>query len=164
MSEQEKRLHRCCFTGHRPEKLTWSEEEVIAWLEKEIRQAIADGFITFLSGMARGVDIWAAEIVLRLKDEGHPIHLICCIPYDNFESRWPASWWMRYEDILQRADYVYFTGHEYFRGCEQVRNKFMVDRSSCVLAVYNRTPGGTKNTIEYAKTKKVEVRCFKDLA
>ena len=26
--ENEKRLHRCCFTGHRPEKLSLSENEV----------------------------------------------------------------------------------------------------------------------------------------
>lgn len=39
---------------------------VTAALEKEIRQAIADGFNVFISGMARGVDIWAAESVLRL--------------------------------------------------------------------------------------------------
>ncbi len=77
MSEPGKRLHRCCFSGHRPEKLSWNDDDVKVWLEKEIRQAIADGYITFLSGMARGVDIWAAEIVLRIKEEeGQPIHLI----------------------------------------------------------------------------------------
>ena len=32
-TEEEKRLHRCCFTGHRPEKLGATEEEVKAWLE-----------------------------------------------------------------------------------------------------------------------------------
>lgn len=46
------------------------ETEVIAWLDAEIRKAIDDGFVTFISGMARGVDIWAAEIVLRLRDAG----------------------------------------------------------------------------------------------
>ncbi len=85
MTEQEKRLQRCCFTGHRPEKLSLPETEVIAWLEKEIRQAIADGFTTFISGMARGVDIWAAEIVLKHRDNGEPIHLICACTYPNFD-------------------------------------------------------------------------------
>ena len=45
MSVQEKRMHRCCFTGHRPEKLTEPEEVVIAGLEREIRNAIADGLV-----------------------------------------------------------------------------------------------------------------------
>ena len=37
-------------------------------LEAAILQAVDDGFVTFISGMARGVDIWAAEIVLRIPE------------------------------------------------------------------------------------------------
>ena len=60
-SEQEKRLHRCCFTGHRPEKLEQSEDEIREWLTEQIENAIDDGYLTFISGMAMGVDIWAGE-------------------------------------------------------------------------------------------------------
>ena len=52
MTEQEKRAHRCCFTGHRPEKLSLPESEVKAELEKEIRLAIADGINVFKIGRA----------------------------------------------------------------------------------------------------------------
>ena len=55
-SEAEKRKHRCCFTGHRPEKLRRSEQEIRAELEREIRRAVADGFTVFITGMARGID------------------------------------------------------------------------------------------------------------
>lgn len=89
-----------------PEKLSWPEKEVIAWLEAEILKAINDGFVTFVSGMARGVDIWAAEIILRLRDEGQPIHLICASPFEGFESSWPEEWKQRYNGILRRADLV----------------------------------------------------------
>ena len=58
--ETEKRLHCCCFTGHRPEKLSLSEAEVKALLEKDVDTAIENGFTTFITGMAPGVDIWAA--------------------------------------------------------------------------------------------------------
>lgn len=57
-NEPELRMRRVCFTGHRPEKLNKSEAEIVASLEREIRAAITDGFQTFISGMARGVDIW----------------------------------------------------------------------------------------------------------
>lgn len=56
ISEAEKRKHRCCFTGHRPDKLNISEKAVIRALEKEIRIAIQDGYNVFLTGMAMGVD------------------------------------------------------------------------------------------------------------
>lgn len=70
--ETEKRLHRCCFTGHRPEKLSLSEAEVKPLLEKAIDTAIENGFTTFITGMAPGVDIWAAEIVLKKRK--HKVH------------------------------------------------------------------------------------------
>lgn len=109
-TEAEKRMHRCCFTGHRPEKLQEPEGVVTAALEKEIRQAIADGFNVFISGMARGVDIWAAEIVLRLRDAGEAVRLICACPYQGFERGWKQSWQERYQAILSAADLVRFTG------------------------------------------------------
>ena len=109
-TETEKRKHRCCFTGHRPEKLQAPEGVVTAALEKEIRQAIADGFNVFITGMARGVDIWAAEIVLRLRDTGEAIRLICACPYQGFERGWKQSWQDRYQAILSAADLVRFTG------------------------------------------------------
>ena len=56
VTEAEMRLHRCCFTGHRPEKLRRPEKEVRVDLECEIRKAVLDGLNVFITGMARGVD------------------------------------------------------------------------------------------------------------
>ena len=61
-------IKRCCFTGHRPEKLNITEEEVKRLLEITIKRAVKEGFHTFITGMARGVDMWAGEIVLNLKN------------------------------------------------------------------------------------------------
>ena len=150
MTEQDKRKKRCCFTGHRPEKLDRPEAEIIAWLETEIRKAVDDGFVTFISGMARGVDIWAAEIVLRLRDDGLPIHLICASPFEGFECSWDESWKQRYADVIRKADLVKYICKNYSRACFQIRNEWMVDRSARVIAVYNGQSGGTRNTIAYA--------------
>lgn len=154
--ETELRLHRCCFTGHRPEKLHKPEEQVKHDLEVAIQQAIADGFVTFISGMARGVDIWAAQIVLRERAKNSAIHLVAAVPYKGFESRWQAHWQQEYNFILQYADLVKYISPGYSRDCFQRRNEWMVNRSARVIAVYNGEPGGTRNTIEYARSKEVE--------
>ena len=44
MPENELRLHRCCFTGHRPEKLRFSESEICSLLDEEIKNAIEEIF------------------------------------------------------------------------------------------------------------------------
>lgn len=44
MSEEELRKHRCCFTGHRPEKLHLTEDKIKVLLSAAIKQAIHDGY------------------------------------------------------------------------------------------------------------------------
>lgn len=156
-NEAELRLHRCCFTGHRPEKLNRPEAEIKKDLEKAILQAIDDGFVTFITGMARGVDIWSGEIVLQLRKCNPTLHLIAASPYEGFESRWSADWQSRYKAVLEQADLVRFVCKGYSRACFQIRNEWMVDRSAMVIAVYNGEPGGTRNTIEYAKRHKMAI-------
>ena len=155
-TETELRRHRCCFTGHRPHKLHQPEWVVVASLEECIRDAIDAGFVTFISGMAWGVDIWAAEIVLKLKKEGYPIHLIAAIPHEGFERSWDATWKKRYNAVLAEADLVKIICPHYHRGCYQIRNEWMVDHSARLIAAFNGESGGTKNTIDYATRKGVE--------
>ena len=127
------------------------ESDVIFGLKEEIRTAIADGFQTFISGMARGVDLWAAEIVLAFRDEGAAVRLICASPYRGFEDRWSREWQERYRRVMGQADLVRFICPGYSRDCFQRRNEWMVNHSVRVIAVYNGQPSGTRNTIEYAR-------------
>ena len=158
MTEQEKRKHRCCFTGHRPEKLSISEREVKIALQKEIRLAIADGINVFITGMAPGVDIWAAEIVLKLREQEElPLKLIAASPHPGFENRWSIDWQKRYAVIMSKSDFIKEVSTRYSSGCYQIRNEWMVDHSTRVIAVWNGSPSGTKNTIMYAKRKGVPV-------
>ena len=157
MTEEEKRLHRCCFSGHRPEKLNEPEEEVKQWLEQQIDQAIADGYRTFISGCAMGVDIWAGQIVLQKKAINPEIHLIAATPWPRFAARWNEDWQRQYNDLLSSADLVVNVCDHYHNGVFQQRNVWMVDHSNRVIAYFNGSPGGTRNTIEYAEKKHVEV-------
>ena len=156
-TEAEMRLHRCCFTGHRPEKLQRTEYEIRVDLEYEIRKAIHDGLNVFITGMARGVDIDAAEIVLQLRAEGYPVRLICASPYPGFERSWSLTWQTRYGAIMATADLVRYICPRYCKECFQIRNQWFVNHSSRVIAVFNGRPSGTKNTIDYALRQGVPV-------
>ena len=152
----DKRQHRCCFTGHRPNKLDYSENEIKPLLETAIDNAISDGYVTFITGMAEGVDIWAAEIVLEKKKENKDLHLICAVPHPGFEKRRSQYETGRYKNIIKNADYVTTISDNYYRACYQKRNIWMVDRSSLVITVFNGTASGTKNTVDFAR--KIGVR------
>ena len=154
---ENKRLHRCCFTGHRPQKLSYDENGIKTLLNTAIDKAIKMGYTTFITGMAMGVDIWAAEIVLEKRKTNGDLHLICAIPHPNFENGRNPYEVSRYKNVIENSDYCVVLSNHYYKACYQKRNQFMVDRSNLVIAVYNGNPSGTRNTIEYAKRCGIEV-------
>ena len=147
----------CCFTGHRPEKLGLPEDEVRERLAFAVQKATEYGFNTFISGMARGVDLWGAEAVLELKRNNNNIKLICALPHPDFEKRWSKANQDTFNSILKRADEVHTICDTFSMGAYMKRNKWMVDKSSLVIAFYNGESGGTKNTIDYAKDNNVNI-------
>lgn len=157
VTEKEERLHSACFTGHRPEKLTQPETEIVKGLVDEIHRAMEDGLFVFISGMARGVDIRAAEIVLELRSKGKNVRLLCASPYEGVERGWSLDWQKRYKAVLGAADAVRFICPHYSKSCFQIRNEWMVNHACRVIAVFNGQKSGTKNTIDYAKKMGVAV-------
>ena len=156
-TEQEKRLHRCCFSGHRPEKLNEPEAEIKQWLSEQIDSAIAAGYTTFISGCAMGVDIWAAQIVFQKKQQNPSLRLIAATPWPGFSNKWSNDWQVQYSDLLKNADLIIPVSNHYHKSVFQQRNEWMVDHSNRVIAYFNGAPGGTKNTIDYATSKGIEV-------
>lgn len=157
LSEAELRSHRCAFTGHRPEKITGLEGKIIVELRREILKAIDEGYTTFITGMSRGVDLWAADIVIHLRRYNSSIKLIGVIPFEGFEAEWAIDWKKHYSLVRKELDWLHVIAPQYQKNAYQLRNEFMVDHSSRILAVYNGAPGGTQNTLLYAKYKQVPV-------
>ena len=155
--ENDQKKYTCCFTGHRPEKLLSPESVIRSRLAEEIKNALGRGYRTFISGMARGFDIWAAEAVIAAKAKNPSLKLICAVPHPGFEKKRSFYEKNAYQRIIDRADEVHLVSEWYFAGCYQVRNRWMVDRSSLVIAGYSGVPSGTRNTILYAGESAVPV-------
>lgn len=154
--EQDKRLHRCCFAGHRPEKLKASEAEIKAWLEVRIKQAINDGYVTFITGMGMGVDIWAGQIVARLKVKDPSLHLIAAIPYPGFEARWSRDWQARYHELLKQADLVHTVCDHFTDDAFRRRSEWLAGHVNRVIAYYNGESGSTRSLVELAQAQSLE--------
>ncbi len=152
-------IKTCSFTGHRPNRLSFGYDEehsdcykLKLRLRIEILKLINRGVTRFLSGMALGTDIFSAEIVLDLKNQGYKIELICVISYEGQADRWNSQDRKRYKKILSKANEVIYISKEYTYYCMYERNNYLVDNGSIVLAIYDGKPnGGTAYTISYAK-------------
>lgn len=145
------------FTGHRPDKIkngqTENGEQVLR-IKQELRSAILkkieEGCTSFLSGMAMGADLWAAKIVLELKQQHPQISLTAVVPFEGQANRFPTSWKKRYQSVLLQCDEVHVLSPTYYRSCYQSRNRWLVEHAGHLIAVYNGSRGGTMQTLNHA--------------
>ena len=154
----------CCFTGHRPSKLPWGQNEndlrciaVKQELASRLEGIYETGFRHFMCGMAIGCDMYFAEAVLNLRDRHPDVSLEAVIPCGTQPDRWAKPLRMRYTSLLDRCDSVKVLQIMYSRDCMMRRNKYMVDNSSLLLGCYMGIPGGTMNTIVYAERSGLKV-------
>lgn len=155
----------CSCTGHRPKGFPFrygidavKHNAYMKELETVVELAITEyGITCFISGMALGVDLDFAEIVIKLKNK-YPIALECAIPCPNQTYPWSDRDKLRYERIKKKADNVTLVSERYTHDCMLKRNRYMVDKSNLVIAVFNGIEkGGTWYTLKYAKSKRVPI-------
>ena len=122
----------------------------------------------FIVGGAIGIDQLAFSICEELKQEAKEydackIQLELAIPFEKQASKWFKKNVDVYELQKQQTDILTFVdtveGYE-FKGVEvgeyhpakmMIRNRYMCDNSSIVIAVWNGSKGGTANAVNYAK-------------
>lgn len=85
------------------------------------------------------------------------IRLILVLPCFSQTRGWSQEDIEIYDDIKQKADKVVYTSQEYTRGCMHKRNRHLVDNSSACISYLTENKGGTFYTVNYAKSKGVEV-------
>lgn len=141
----------CCVTGHRD--IPASKIDVVKYnLYREIQAAIADGYTRFISGFADGSDLLFAAIVAEEKQRNPALSLEAAIPYRG-RMQTPNR---EFQRLLLVCDQV---RESYIPSCYMERNRYMVDHSQRVIAVYDgRKYGGTFSTIRYASAIGRDVR------
>lgn len=127
-------------------------------LHSEIEKSILQGYKTFLCGMALGFDMICAEMILEFKKTYKDIRLIGAIPCENQDCKWNSEQKKRYKKILTQLDMIRCIYKEYNGiDCMVERNKYMINNSSKIIALFYGFSGGTKKTIDYAKKQGLEI-------
>lgn len=144
----------CCVTGHRD--ITVDQQEAIREeLRKEVRVAVQKGYTHFISGFAQGADLFFADVVTELQDEGCAITLEAAIPYRKRLQAKDAQFCR----MLARCDTVTVVCEAYSKDCYRERNRYMIEQSERVIVVYDgRKSGGTYATMYYAARLARDVR------
>lgn len=139
------------FAGHRPDKLGgWnSAHPVVGRVRSAIRRAMVERAPSMvISGMALGVDQWAARESVDLS-----IPFTAALPCDDMDAMWPGRSRAEFHALLALAARVHVVSPGPYKPWKmQRRNEWMVDNSTRLAVVHDGSPGGTYNCIRYAES------------
>ena len=165
-----------CISGHRAKSIApyngnpvyqnITAAAVKLMLGRYIDMAAERGYVSFISGLATGTDLWAAEHIIRKRSQNSSIQLIGAMPYLRHAERFSAADKRLLAEVEREADLlitvdpdpdiVYSKTHG--RGSRDLyrnRNYYMVDNSAAVIAFFNsdETFSGTAQTLNYASRR-----------
>lgn len=154
------RVRRCCLLGPPPEWLKRPEDDVRVDLENSVMTAVREGLNTFVCGLDRGVGIWGAEIVIRLKGQfpDMGLRMVACIPYPGFDAEWDDPWRNRYRVLLSLAEYVKVLSQFPSPAARRIRNEWAVIHSARVIAVCGRDDKEMREAVFCAGKNRVPVK------
>ena len=147
-----------CFTGHRPNRLPWGGDE---WderceafkrrLRREIVRTYEKGARYYLSGMAEGVDIFAAKAVLGLSATCPGMELVAVFPFGGPRTDVQKR-------IAERAFRAVSIQPQYTSFCYAERNRFLIEHSSALIAGFSGDwASGTGATLRLAAEKGIAI-------
>ena len=91
----------------------------------------------FMSGMSRGLELVAAEIIISLKKK-YNLTFEGVFPYEEQAARWPVKYHEKYYNIMSQSDKETMTRVYYEYGCYRTRNDYMKNNSNYLLTGDNK--------------------------
>ena len=151
------------FTGYREDKIKISTNnpDICHIIKIKLREKLLDlynnGYTTFLSGMAEGFDMIAADVVLDLKKEYSDIALVSVIPFTGQTLSFTPQQTEHHNDILNNCDSKIILYEHYFKGVFFLRNDFLINNCSYLVTYYDGQKGGTQYTNGKAKKNLIPI-------
>ena len=137
----------CAITGHNPQrfKFKYNEEAPLCHsiktaITEQIKTLYSKGVRVFYVGCAVGVDTWAAEIIIELKQQAafSDMELFCAIPFSEHTEKFTDGQKKRYEEILSRCTHKETINRHYSPVAYKRLNYFLIDNSQYLIAVYDQ--------------------------
>ena len=109
-----------------------------------------------------GVDMWAAELLLRMKEQQayQDVELCLALPFEGYNADWDDWHRKRMDFICRYAEKVLVLGEMPSSESYKKRNYYMVEQAGHMIAGYDNAHNmrsGTKQTVNYAKKKGLQI-------
>lgn len=161
----------CAIAGHRPARFKWKYNENnngCKRLQRRVREQLVQlyekGTRRFYIGGNLGVDLWAGELLLALKEqpEYSEIELALVLPYPRHDKDWDKLSRHRLSKLRQHSAEVIIAGTSENPPAVnyKLRDQYMVEHSNYLLAVYDNAPDNhysVDKVVNYSRKKKLGI-------
>jgi len=126
-----------------------NSDPAIDIIKKAIRQhllaKIDEGLEWVIVSGQLGVEMWAAEVTIELKDSFPSLQLAVLTPFENQEEKWNEVNKEQYEYIVMNSDFTSSISKKKYENPQQFRNKnqFMIKKSDGLLMLYDEEMEGS---------------------
>nr|WP_145403321.1 DUF1273 domain-containing protein [Paenibacillus xylanexedens] len=156
------------ITGYRAHELQifGQKHEGIPFIKKAIASRLTplveDGLEWVLTPGQYGVDLWACEVVLDLKQTYPHLKLSIITAFQNPEEQWKEDKQEYYRSILSRVDYYGAISKQPYIGPWQftARDELLLRKSDGLLLVYDEDAG--EGSPRFVKEKAVKKQQHED--
>ncbi|WP_345239031.1 DUF1273 domain-containing protein [Pontibacillus salipaludis] len=113
-------------------------------LRRRLIPLIEEGVEWVLISGQMGVELWACEVLLALKEQ-YNVHVGIFPPFNNQESRWPEAQQEEYRRLSEEVDHVQALYNKDYDGPYQFRAKdqWLLDKTDGCLILYDEETGGS---------------------
>lgn len=161
-------IHTLAITGYKSHELGIFQPShpaisiIKKSIERNIRSFVEEGLEWVVISGQLGVELWAAEVVIDLKEEFHDLKLAVLLPFVEQEKNWNEENKHLFEEILINADYVNAITNRPYESPAQFRlkNEFIIQKSDGLLLVYDEEKEGTPKFMFQRAKKEQEKRNY----
>ena len=90
-----------------------------------------------------GVELWAGEVVLELKEDYPEVNLAVLLPFTSFGVNWNETNKTLFDEIIHQADYVNYTSNKEYESPAQLKGNqvFAVRNTDGAFIIYDTMVG-----------------------
>ncbi|MHD0397695.1 SLOG family protein [Staphylococcus simulans] len=109
------------------------------FLKNKIQNLVEEGLEWLLIQGQLGIEMWTAEVVLDLQQDYPELKLGVITPFQNHTERWNEQNQLKYQQIIEGADFHDSVHHAPYEGPFQFKqtDQFMLDHTDMTILIYD---------------------------
>lgn len=113
------------------------------FIKDRLVQYIENGVEWFVITGQLGIELWAGEVLLELKEEYPEVSLAVLLPFTGFGENWNETNKTMFEEIIHQADYVNYTSNKDYESPAQLKGNqiFSVRNTDGAFIIYDTMVG-----------------------